>query len=91
MTPLFEAILEHMPAPDVDPEGPLQFQISTLDYSTMSAASASGASAAAGCEPAHDVAALAADAIRQGLVTQVLRFAGLERMPVEEAAPATSS
>jgi GTP-binding protein len=30
MTPLFEAIVEHCPVPDVDPEGPFQMQVSTL-------------------------------------------------------------
>ena len=34
MTPLFEAILEHVPARDDDPDGPLQLQISSLDYSS---------------------------------------------------------
>ncbi len=30
---LFEAILQHVPAPADDPEGPLQFRVSTLDWS----------------------------------------------------------
>ncbi|NTV09745.1 MAG: translational GTPase TypA [Zoogloea sp.] len=34
MKPLFETILKHVPAPDTDEDGPLQFQISALDYST---------------------------------------------------------
>ncbi|MES1195314.1 MAG: GTP-binding protein [Steroidobacter sp.] len=34
MTPLFEAIIKHCPPPDVDVEGPLQLQISQLDYSS---------------------------------------------------------
>ena len=34
MTPLFEAIVEHVPAPDVDVDGPFQLQISTLDYNS---------------------------------------------------------
>jgi GTP-binding protein len=32
LRPLFEMILEHAPPPDVDPDGPLQFQAVTLDY-----------------------------------------------------------
>ncbi|MBT8338240.1 MAG: translational GTPase TypA [Gemmatimonadetes bacterium] len=31
---LFETIIDHFPAPDVDPEGPFQLLVSTLDYST---------------------------------------------------------
>ncbi len=34
MRPLFETILSHVPAPDADLDGPLQFQISALDYSS---------------------------------------------------------
>ena len=34
MTPLFETIIDKVPAPDVDPEGPLQLQVSSLDYNS---------------------------------------------------------
>ena len=34
MKPLFETILSHVESPDGDPDKPLQFQISALDYST---------------------------------------------------------
>ncbi|MCP4996644.1 MAG: GTP-binding protein, partial [Gammaproteobacteria bacterium] len=34
MTPLFGAIVEHCPVPDVDPDGPFQMQISNLDYNS---------------------------------------------------------
>jgi GTP-binding protein len=32
MTPLFETIVKHIPAPEADPDGPPVFQASTLDY-----------------------------------------------------------
>ena len=34
MDPLFQAIVRHVPPPAVDPDGPLQMQISALDYSS---------------------------------------------------------
>ena len=34
MTPLFETIIERVRAPDVDPLGPFQMQVSALDYSS---------------------------------------------------------
>ena len=34
MTPLLDLIIKEVPPPDVDAEGPLQMQISSLDYST---------------------------------------------------------
>src|SRR6478609_8786572 len=35
MTPLYEAIMKHVPAPTVDPEGPFQMRVSQLDYSNF--------------------------------------------------------
>ena len=35
LTPLFDAILEHIPAPQGDPDAPLQAQIATIDSSTF--------------------------------------------------------
>jgi GTP-binding protein len=35
MRPLFDAILEYVPVRDADPEGPLQLQICSLDYSSF--------------------------------------------------------
>lgn len=32
MVPLFETIIEHIPAPEGDPEAPLQILVSTIDY-----------------------------------------------------------
>lgn len=34
MAPLFQTIVDHAPVPDVDPDGPLQLQVSALDYSS---------------------------------------------------------
>ncbi len=33
MTPLLDAIIDHIPAPDCDPEGPVAMQVCTIDYS----------------------------------------------------------
>src|SRR5512134_1488983 len=34
MRPLFDAVLQHVPPPSGDPDGPLQLRISALDYSS---------------------------------------------------------
>jgi GTP-binding protein len=34
MKPLFDAILQHVPVRDDNPDGPLQMQITSLDYSS---------------------------------------------------------
>ena len=35
MYPLLDSILEHIPAPDVDPEGPVALQVCTVDHSNF--------------------------------------------------------
>ena len=35
MTPLYEAIMQHVAPPQVDEEGPFQMRISQLDYSNF--------------------------------------------------------
>lgn len=35
MDPLFQAIVDHVPAPQVDLDGPFQMQISQLDYNSF--------------------------------------------------------
>ncbi|HET6352451.1 MAG TPA: translational GTPase TypA [Coriobacteriia bacterium] len=35
MLPLLDAIIEHIPAPDVDPDGPVAMQVCTIDYSNF--------------------------------------------------------
>ena len=40
MTPLYQAIVDHVPAPTVDVDGPFQMQISALDYNSFRALSA---------------------------------------------------
>src|ERR1700688_2566214 len=32
LAPLFDAIISHLPGPEVDPEAPLQFQANNIDY-----------------------------------------------------------
>lgn len=35
MTPLLDAIIKHIPAPDCDPDGPVAMQVCTIDYSSF--------------------------------------------------------
>lgn len=46
MTPLYQAIVDHVSAPQVELEAPFQMQISQLDYNNYWALSASAASSA---------------------------------------------
>jgi GTP-binding protein len=87
MRPLFETILESVPAPSGDPEAPLQLQISALDYSTYVGRLGIGRIRRGRLVPGQEVMVLSGDAAAvRGKVGQVLGFAGLQRAPVESAA-----
>ena len=83
MQPLFEAILEHVPVRDEDPEAPLQLQICSLDYSSYVGKIAIGRIRRGRLRPAQEVLLLPQNI--KAKVNQVLKFEGLERKSVEEA------
>ena len=83
MQPLFEAILEHVPVRDEDPEAPLQLQICSLDYSSYVGKIGIGRIRRGRLRPAQEVLLLPQNV--KAKVNQVLKFEGLERKPVEEA------
>jgi GTP-binding protein len=87
MRPLFEAILEHVPVRPADPDGPLQLQITSLDYSSYVGRIGVGRVARGRVKPGMSVA------VRSGpdgpilirKINQVLSFHGLERVLVDQA------
>jgi GTP-binding protein len=86
MTPLFEAIVEHCPVPDVDPEGPLQMQVSNLDYNSYVGAIAVGRIKRGKIKPNQQVTIIKADGRQQkGKVGLVYGYMGLQRHEVPEA------
>src|SRR5690606_29176215 len=86
MTPLFEAIVKHCPPPDVDEHGPLQLQVSQLDYSSYVGAIGIGRIKRGKIRRNSAVAVVDRDGnVRSERIIQVLGFLGLERVEVEEA------
>jgi GTP-binding protein len=86
MTPLFETIIKYVAAPDVDPEGPFQMQVSSLDYSSYVGAIAVGRIKRGRVKPGQNIMVVdPAGKTRPGKVLQVLGFMGLERTEVPEA------
>ncbi len=86
MTPLFETIIQHVPPPDVDLEGPFQMQISNLDYSSYVGAIAIGRIKRGRVHPNQNITVIDHDGnSRSARVLQVLRFLGLNRYEAEEA------
>ena len=86
MTPLFETIIEYVPAPDADADGPLQLQISALDYSPYVGAIGIGRISRGTLYPSLPVTVVDTDGTeRNEKILQVLGFEGLERLEVESA------
>lgn len=86
MTPLFEAILEHVHAPDVDVDGPFQLQISTLDYNSYVGIIGIGRIRRGKVTTNMAVKIIGDDGnVRGGRIGQVLGFHGLERVESAEA------
>jgi GTP-binding protein len=84
---LLQTVLERVPAPPLeDTEGPLQLQISALDYSSYVGRIGVGRIKRGKLRPSMDVAVLYGDtAQRKARINQVLGFQGLERVPMTEA------
>jgi GTP-binding protein len=83
MTPLFEAIIQHCPAPEVDPDSPFQMQISTLDYSSFVGAIAVGRIRHGSVRPNQQVVVVKSDGARQkAKVGLVYGYLGLNRYEV---------
>jgi GTP-binding protein len=86
MTPLFETIVQHVAPPRVDPEGPFQMQVSSIDYSSYVGAIAIGRITRGKVKTNQTVTVIDHDGkTRNGKVLQVLGFMGLERTEVPEA------
>lgn len=86
MTPLYEMIVEHVPVPEVDPEGPFQMQISALDYDSYVGVIGVGRITRGKLKPNQQVVIKSADGSeRKGKVLNVKGYLGLERIDTELA------
>jgi len=86
MGALFQTIVERVPPPEVDPEGPFQLQVSALDHSSYVGVIGIGRVQRGRIRCNSPVAVIGADgATRQGRILQILGFHGLERIEWETA------
>jgi GTP-binding protein len=87
MRPLFEAILQHVPVRPADPDGPLQLQITSLDYSSYVGRIGVGRVARGRVKPGMAVAVRSGPdgPVLMRKINQVLSFHGLERVLVDQA------
>jgi GTP-binding protein len=86
MQPLFETIVEKVPAPQVNSDGPLQMQISALDYSSYVGVIGVGRITRGKLSPNSQVTIIDREGeTRNGKVLQVMGYLGLERVDVDNA------
>ena len=87
MAPLFATIIERVPAPSVASDGPLQLQISALDYNSYVGVIGVGRVSRGALTPNSAVSIVGRDGTRRaGRVLQLMGYHGLERVEVERAA-----
>ncbi|MFV1923082.1 MAG: translational GTPase TypA [Methylotenera sp.] len=86
MTPLFEMIIDKVPVPKVDPEGPLQMQVSALDYDSYVGVIGIGRIVRGTLSPGQQVVIKDLHGKeRKGKVLNVKGYHGLERIDTDKA------
>jgi len=87
MEPLFDAILKHVPAREDDPDGPLQLQITSLEYSSYVGKIGVGRILRGRVKALQDVVWMNGpeDKPTKARINQVLTFKGLDRVLADEA------
>jgi GTP-binding protein len=86
MQPLFETVVEKVPAPAVNSDGPLQMQISALDYSSYVGVIGIGRITRGKLTANTQVMVVDPQGgTRKGRVLQLMGYLGLERLDIESA------
>ncbi|HEQ1859425.1 MULTISPECIES: ribosome-dependent GTPase TypA [Providencia] len=86
MTPLYEAIVEHVEPPKVDLEGPFQMQVSQLDYNSYLGVIGIGRIKRGTVKPNQQVTVIDSEGkTRNGKIGKVLTHLGLERIDSQQA------
>lgn len=87
LTPLFEKIVGHVPAPGLDEDGPFKFLVTLLDRDNFLGRILTGRVASGTVKVNQAIHALDNDGnvVEAGRASKIFSFRGLERVPVEEA------
>ncbi len=88
LTPLFETILDHIPAPEGDEEGPLQLLVSSIDYNDYVGRIGIGRIERGSIKVNQEALICnyhTGDAPRRTKIVTVMQIDGLVRKPVESA------
>ncbi|QDH15406.1 translational GTPase TypA [Oecophyllibacter saccharovorans] len=87
LSPLFDLILKHVPAPDLDPDKPFAMVSTILESDNFLGRILTGRVEQGRAKVNMPIRALRPDGtvVETGRVTKLLSFRGLDRVPVEEA------
>jgi GTP-binding protein len=87
LEPLFDKIVEHVPAPTADADGPFKFLVTLLDRDNFLGRILTGKVASGTIKLNAPIHALDAEGkvVETGRASKLLAFRGLERVPVDEA------
>ena len=86
MLPLLDSIVASVPAPDVDPEGSLQLQVSSLDYNSYVGVLGIGRISRGKARANTGISLVRRDgSVKNARLMNLYGFSGLERIEVQEA------
>jgi len=86
MVPLLDAIIDKIPAPDVDPDGPVAMQVCTIDYSSFVGRIGIGRIFSGTLHSGERIMVIKNDGARyQATVKQLYTFEGMGRAEAESA------
>ncbi|MDT0508725.1 translational GTPase TypA [Novosphingobium sp. MMS21-SN21R] len=87
LTPLFQTIVDHVPAPSADPDGPFKFLVTLLDRDNFLGRILTGLVFSGSVKTNQAIHALDNDGnvIETGRASKIMTFRGLERVPTDEA------
>lgn len=86
MIPIFNAIIKHIPSPAVDADGPLQWQVTMLDYNEFLGRIGIGRVARGKIVSGQNVAVAKRDeTVERARISKLFGFEGLKRIDVESA------
>ena len=84
--PLLDSIVNNVPAPDVNLEGPLQLQVSSLDYNSYVGVLGIGRISRGIAQANKGISLVRRDgSVKNARLMHLYGFDGLQRIPVEEA------
>ncbi|MGK2911304.1 MAG: translational GTPase TypA [Sphingobium sp.] len=87
LTPMFQTIVDHVPEPSADPNGPFKFLVTLLDRDNFLGRVLTGLVFSGSVKTNQAIHALDNDGkiIETGRASKIMSFRGLERVPVDEA------